>query len=291
MSTFYTFVENSCFTLDKLSKGKVKNLMASMLTSSSGKEKIPSWVKAQCEVCENRMDGFSFYELRPKKNRMDKVVIFLAGGGGMSRPTMLHYDVALRIVKKTRATLYMPFYPLAPAYNASYALSWCKKMYKEILKKHDPNTILFMGDSAGANLCLGLCEKVKYRPKKLIIISPAFGLEDGYSREIRLSMENQDPILSVSMNDTIKENWAKNVPLNSSDISPEYVDYTNFPEMLWFYGSHELFYPLVDANVKEIGKKTKITSIVKPMCHDWALCSFFKEGKEAIHQMCTFITS
>ena len=47
------------------------------------------------------------------------------------------------------------------------------------------------------------------------------------------------------MNDIIADNWCRNVPLDSPDISPEYIDYKGFPPMYFFYGKHELFYPHV----------------------------------------------
>lgn len=131
---------------------------------------------------------------------------------------------------------------------------------------------------------------MREKPYKLILVSPAFGIQNGRPRDIRLKIEKQDPFLSVAMNDCICENWARGIPLDSSDISPEFVDYRDFPEMLVFFGSHELFYPAVKKGLKKIADKgVRIWAVERPMCHDWALCSFFKEGQEAFSQICGFI--
>ena len=208
----------------------------------------------------------------------------------MERATVLHYDTAARIAKGTGADVYIAAYPLAPEYNVCDALLWLEKVYAALLKKHDPKDIVFMGDSAGANLLLSLTYRLKEKPGKLIVISPACGLENGKTRNIRLAMEAFDPILTVEMNDVIAANWCRNVPLDSPDISPEYIDYKDFPPMFFFYGEHELFYPLVYAYLSMLREKgVSFQENRKPMCHDWALCSFLKEGRSAIRMMCRLI--
>lgn len=290
MSKFYHFVENSCFLLDKVSNGKVKGFMGKSLLSSSGNETIPIWVSMYCDVHCFELNDFPIFVLRPKKIKRKKAILFLAGGGGMSRPTSLHYGTAIRLLKETGATIYMPFYPLAPKYNVRDALTWLEGLYEKMLQRYLPSHITFIGDSAGANLCLSLTERVKLRPSRLIIISPALGLEDGENREIRQSMEFDDPLLTVGMNDAIAKNWAKDVPLNSCDISPEYICLKGFPKILLFYGSHELFYPHVKKWIESMKSYDVDLSVVEqPMCHDWALCSFFSEGRQALQQMSQWI--
>ncbi|MCM1189617.1 MAG: alpha/beta hydrolase [bacterium] len=292
MSLLYSFAETACYGLNRLPGGGVKKLMDQGLTTSTGKEKLPAWVKRQCRVREVSLQGFPVYIIRRRSpaKRTNRAVLFLAGGGGMSRPTFLHYHAAVRMVKDTGATVYFPFYPLAPQHNASEAISWLEKVYRGMLRRYLPEQILFAGDSAGANLALSLTGRVAERPCKLILISPAFGVQNGEARDIRLKMEKRDPLLSVAMNDCICENWARGIPLDSPDISPEFVDYRDFPEMLVFFGSHELFYPGVKKGLEKIAEEgVKLYTVEKPMCHDWALCFFFREGREALSKMCDFI--
>lgn len=292
MSAFYSVLETVCYRLNKLPGGGVKSIMARSLTST-GNEKPPAWLQRKCEIETQIQQGFPVYMLRhrDKTKRRERAVLFLAGGGGMSRPTILHYDTVARIVKHTGATVYLPFYPLAPEHNASEAATWLERLYRALLRRYPSDHILFAGDSAGANLSLTLAGRAETKPRGLILVSPAFGVQNGNARDIRLSMEKIDPLLSVAMNDQICESWAKGVPLNSPDISPEFVDYRGFPEMLVFFGSHELFYPAVKKGLKEItAQGVQVTTVEQPMCHDWALCSFFREGRAALSQMCGFIT-
>ncbi|MCR4930052.1 MAG: alpha/beta hydrolase [Lachnospiraceae bacterium] len=293
MSLLYRVAEKACYELNSLPGGGVKGLMLMESKVLADKEELPrSMYRKGLKIKTINFGGFKIHIFKDRnaKNKSNKVIFFLPGGGGMARATALHYDTITRIAKKTGATVYMANYPLAPKYNVRNALKWLEKVYDEVLKRHQAQNIIFMGDSAGANLILSLTYRLKKKPGKLIVISPACGLEYGKNRNIRLAFEEYDPILNVKMNDIIAENWCRNVPLNSSDISPEYIDYKDFPPMFFFYGKHELFYPHVMNYLYSLRKQgIEFSEEVESMCHDWALCFFFPEGRRAIRKMCKWI--
>lgn len=293
MSISYKIAENICLKLNKLPGGGVKSLMFKGAEELEKSEKLPGFVgRRGINVRSFQHLGFRIFRFSASRadEKEKRAILFLPGGGGMTRATRLHYDTAIRIAKKTGILVYLANYPLAPKYNVRDALAWLEDVYEVMLKKHSPKEMILMGDSAGANLILSLTYRLEKKPGKLIVISPACGLEYGKNRNIRLAMEPYDPILNVKMNDMIAENWCRNVPLDSSDISPEYIDYKGFPPMFFLYGKHELFYPHVMnylAMLKEEGVDYK--EDVREMCHDWALCSFFPEGRVAIREMCEWI--
>lgn len=293
MSISYRIVENLCYFINKLPGRGVKGLMMDGEGKLGDKDELPRYMKKNgLKARSFLLDGFYIHRIVSEKaiRHPEKAVIFFPGGGGMARATWLHYDTARRIAHNTGADIYIIGYPLAPKHNVRYALKWSEKAYSIFIRKYKSENIVFMGDSAGANLLLSLTQRLDMKPGKLIVISPACGLEDGRNRNIRLAMESYDPILSVEMNDIIAENWCRNVPLNSPDISPEYIDYTSFPKMYFFYGKHELFYPhAMNFLLSLMEKEVCFTQYVKPMCHDWALCSFFPEGREAINRICRIV--
>ncbi len=290
----YSFIEKTFFIMNRLPGGGVKIFDMEEWGASSKSERFPGFLnKNGLRTRSEFFQGFRIHKISDSRGRRQtkRVVLFLPGGGGMQRATILHYDTAARIVKGTDADVYIAAYPLAPEYNVRDALTWLEKVYAVLLKKHDPKDIVFIGDSAGANLILSLTNRLKEKPGKLIVISPACGLENGKTRNIRLAMEPYDPILTVEMNDMIAANWCRNVPLDSPDISPEYIDYKGFPPMYFFYGIHEIFYPLVYDYLCMLRRKgVSFQGKKQPMCHDWALCSFLREGRSAIRTMCRLIT-
>lgn len=292
MSLSYCIVEKACYMLNRLPGDGSRSLLMGGFKEPTDAVKLPGFVKRSgLNIREIRFDDFLLHRFRRRgSGYSSKAVLFLPGGGGMERATALHYDVAVKLAKNTGADVYIAHYPLAPKYNVRYALDWLNKLYAVLIKKYSSKKITFIGDSAGANLIISLAGEVKIKPGKLIVISPACGIENGKNRNIRLAMEPYDPILSVEMNDIICENWCRGVPLDSPDISPEYVDYTNFPTMYLYYGKHELFYPHV-INYIDILRNHGVAfqKTVKPMCHDWAICRLFPEGRKAVNEMCSII--
>ncbi len=289
MSWSYKMVEGVCYQLNKLPGGGVKALMLKGAEKNAQNDQLPKFVyQRNVKVKQVSYNGFGIFRLqaRDMDKKEKRAILFLPGGGGMTRATALHYDTAIRIAKETGIPVYILNYPLAPDYTVRDALNWLEDVYAGFLKKRFPEDLILMGDSAGANLILSLTHRLKRKPGKLVVISPACGLEYGKNREIRKAMEPKDPILSVEMNDIIAENWCKKVPLDDPDVSPEYIDYKDFPPMLLLYGTHELFYPHVARWLKHL-KEQKVVyqEIQQPMCHDWALCSFFPEGRDGMHQM------
>lgn len=290
---FYNCIEKAFFLMKRLPVGGIKLFHFEEGEDASRSERLPGFLNRNGLRTRSKVfQGFWIHRIRGcrERKRTKRIVLFLPGGGGMQRATILHYDTAARIAKETGTDVYIAAYPLAPEYNVRDALLWLEKVYAALLKKHDPKDIVFMGDSAGANLILSLTYRLNEKPGKLIVISPACGLETGKTRNIRLSMEPFDPILTVEMNDMIAANWCRNVPLDSPDISPEYIDYKDFPPMYFFYGEHEIFYPLVYDYLSMLREKgVSFQENKQPMCHDWALCSFLREGCDAIRMMCRLI--
>ena len=293
MSVSYRIAEQVCYMLNSLPIDGARGLLMGGFKEPKDDVKLPAFVR-KSGLCIDKIvfDGFQIHRLRSKSHKKysSRAVLFLPGGGGMERATSLHYDTAMKIAKESGADIYIAHYPLAPKYNVRYALEWLEKLYRVLIKKYPNQNITFMGDSAGANLIISLAGRVHIKPGRLIVISPACGLENGKNRNIRLAMEPFDPILNVEMNDIICDNWCKDVPIDSPDISPEYVDYTDFPRMYLYYGEHELFYPHV-LNYIDILKEQGVLfqKNVKPMCHDWAICRFFPEGRKAVREMCHII--
>ena len=293
MSLLYRIVENACFILNRLPGPGPKDIMMSGFKKNDDSEKLPRYVyKRDMEIRTVEVKGHLLHKISLKGSRNKKAVFFLPGGGGLARATRLHYMSAIALARDSGNDIIIAEYPLAPKSNVIEALDWLMDAHAHLLSKYAANDITFMGDSAGANLILSLTGHLEdtKKPGRLIVISPACGLENGKPRDIRLQMEAKDPILSVAMNDIIAETWARDVDLKSPDISPEYIDYKDFPPMTIFYGEHELFYPHVEdwlSGLKAQG--VELETFRKPMCHDWPLCYFFAEGREAVREMCRLI--
>lgn len=271
--------------------GLVKKKMTDAFTTSSQSDKLPKSFYRNFRVKNKALEGYPVYVIsRRGSEQPDGRVLFLHGGGGMMRPTKLHFDTVMKLVRETNCELYFAYYPIAPKANVLEALAWCEKLYQNMLRTCEPQNITFIGDSAGANLCISLCERIKHRPTKMILISMAAGLDNDTGRQLRIRAEHKDPLLSVEMNDIIAKYWARGVSLKSADINPDFATFRDFPRLLFVHGTHELFYPCVKNILKRLdAEEIPYEKIELPLCHDFALCSFFPEGRMAIDAMVKFI--
>ena len=250
---------------------------------------IPKFLYKKFDVTKTELNGRLVFKINSKNMSSDKAILFLHGGGGMRCPIYLHYRIAADLVKSTGATLYFPFYPLAPESTILDTIEWTKKLYDIIKEQYSPENITFIGDSAGAFLAARVCSLVLDKPSGVVMISPATGM-DKYNSEMQAAEKN-DILLSKQLIDFIEKYWGKGVTLDSPDINVEYIDYSDFPPILLYYGTNEMFYPHMKtliSNIKNYGVSLEVHE-GKGLCHDWAIVDIIPEGREAIQQMCDFV--
>ncbi|GHU47636.1 hypothetical protein FACS1894218_2470 [Bacilli bacterium] len=100
---------------------------------------------------------------------------------------------------KTRATIYIPIYPLSTKSHSSLRDSFemFNTIYKNLLKNTISSNITLMGDSAGANMALVMAQQLKIlqlpKPAHVILLSPAvdFNIDDSTGKKLSAI----DPIL------------------------------------------------------------------------------------------------
>ena len=66
--------------------------------------------------------------------------------------------MAARTAKETGAEVVLMVYPKAPVYTCSESYDACVKYYLEYIEKNSCGKIVFMGDSAGGGMALGMAE-------------------------------------------------------------------------------------------------------------------------------------
>ncbi len=125
----------------------------------------------------------------------DKIIVYLHGGGfTLGSPKHL-FQVFSYVAYETGVKVLAVDYGLAPENPFPVALNQCFEIYQELLKDFDSNKIVFLGDSAGGNLCLATTLMAKEKgvplPKALALFSPVTDAKKGDSYE-----KNRDPRIS-----------------------------------------------------------------------------------------------
>jgi acetyl esterase/lipase len=128
------------------------------------------------------INGHKCYVIIPK-NASTKKCMYIHGGGFVTQITPFHWFFIKRLLLATKATFYVPDYPLSTDTYASAkdAVTMLLETYKLMLIDTKPENITVMGDSAGGTLTLVLAQQAKLNglpaPKNLIPLSPALDLE------------------------------------------------------------------------------------------------------------------
>ena len=161
--------------------------------------KEPEQVIEECEIQTYTYMERKVFTITPKnteEGENSKYIVYFHGGSYMAEATQNHWDFLEQLVKDIGYTVIMPDYPLAPKNTYKEVYAMVEPLYKEIIEKVGNDNVIFMGDSAGGGLALGLYEKVAEGnvelPAKTILISPWL--------DVRLENEN---IQKVEKNDTV----------------------------------------------------------------------------------------
>ena len=290
MSFKYLLKESFIKTWNKISGGGYKKKFYETLAHPEPVEEVPSYFYKRFTVQKVIFDGQPYFTIKSKKRTSDCAILYMAGGGGLAGPTENHFKTLARLADTSGATICLAIYPPAPEHNVRFALRWLQKVYANLLKDFKSHKIILAGDGTGANLALSLCSRLANKPGRIVAISPAAGLGLKDCREPMEKAEPGDLFLSMESLDLISENWGGNVPPESPDLQPSAIDFTGFPPVQIFYGTKEIFYPMMGTLTAKIeSTDTALEIHYKNMCHSWVLMQDIPEGRAAVKQIAAFV--
>ncbi len=270
--------------------GNHKKKLLQTLESPEPVKNIPEWCYKKNNIQRLGDEENPVFVFKSKKKESTKAVLYVYGGCGLLGPSRRHFVMASKLADSLGASVYLPFYPLSPKNNVRFSLRWLQKVYADILKDWSTKKVVFVGDSYGANMAMSLCYRVARNPSRLVLISPAVGINNESGLEKRKSAESGDRVMSVDADRLVAANWFKNVHLDSSDADPICVDCQEFPPVLLFYGTKEIYYPSMDNLITKIeNSEVPLEIVSRKMCHDWVLLQDTGEGKKALKQIKTFV--
>ncbi len=139
----------------------------------------------------------------------NKKIVYIHGGAFTLGSAKHLYQVFAPVASKTGLEVIAINYNLAPEAKFPVAINQCLDVYEELLKSHNAENIVLMGDSAGGNLCIAAALEAKRKglavPSALVLFSPVTSAYKGPSYET-----NKDPRISYE-----------------ASIEPAFVAYSN----------------------------------------------------------------
>ena len=238
-----------------LPKGKTMEEVILLYRKQKGKKPydLPLMVKISKNVEEIMSKDMQLFYMNVESSS-DKLIIYLHGGAYVSEFLPFHWLMLDRITAKIDSTFIIPDYPLAPFSDYKNAYDKLTDFYRRCLKYYPDKEIIFMGDSAGGGLCVGLNlyfhELGLPVANKLILLSPW----------IDLIMDNpeindyisKDPSLKIDELRMDAKYWANGSDLHDYRLSPIYGDLSPLKDVSVFVGTHEIFYPDVKKFVEKL---------------------------------------
>lgn len=287
-------------------------LSAGAALSSKGSEwKAPdgySYEKIDC--------GVPIELLKKNGSDSDKLIFQIHGGAYVIGMIDSYRNQAVKFSKLVDGASVLNIdYRIAPAYEYPAALEDAQMAWDWILKNGwKAENITVVGDSAGGNLALALCLKLrdegKSLPGKIVCMSPWGDLAgEGTSHKENLF---KDPMFGISphdwktpkdfelpkpvSNDDKKQKsmtalYAGNTDPHEPYLSPVFGDYNNFPKMLIQVGTFEVLLSdseTIFEKAKNCGVDVKLSEY-EGMYHVFQQAGdFIPEGKNAWKEIAQF---
>lgn len=202
----------------------------------------PGRVRRKIDVARTDLEGWPVYEIGPKLPEsvaLNGHVLYLHGGYYViDFAPQFHWPMVATLAVTLRRTVTVPIYPLAPEHTYRDVYPFLLNVYRRVLDTHDPQSVVFLGESAGGGLALGLCHAVRAaglpQPRDAVLLSPWLhaGLPEVDSKI--------DPILNLDLAKKAASYYAGGDALDNPLVSPGIGSLEGLPKITVLTGTNDL---------------------------------------------------
>lgn len=224
---------------------------------------------------EERLDALQAFIYNDQEHPA-QTVFYFHGGAYINQPNAQQMTMAARTAKETGCEVVFMVYPKEPVYDCETAYDLCISYYCRYLDNNDCGKIVFMGDSAGGGLALGLAEALRDQgepcPEELILISPWVDVSMS-NRDIE-DYVTLDPMLGIDGLRRMGEVWANGLEMSDPRVSPIRGDLSGLGRVTLFTGTWEVLYPdslLLAEKLRQAGTDCNLI-VGERMIHCYPIC-------------------
>lgn len=253
-------------------------------------------VKLPADITRSHVsaDGVSCEWLVPQHGAMDKVLLYLHGGGFVFGLTSLHLEMASYLAQKLGFRVLMVDYRVAPEHPFPAPLEDCVTAYRWLLKQGiSAQNIVIAGDSAGGNFTLttlmSLRDSGEPLPAAAACLSPVANMEN----EGGLFKGAYDPLLHPRAAKLYNKSYVANNDPRHPLISPVFGDWKNLPPLLIHCGEDEILREdaiQVDKLAKRAGVEVRL-EIYPRMWHVWQIYLDLPQAIQSLDDIAGFLRS
>ena len=190
------------------------------------------------------LEGMNAAWVRPERSYdRNHAILYCHGGGYTSGNLGYSRPLASKLSGVTGWDTLSFEYRLAPEHPFPAAVDDAMKAWDHLMRQgYGARDVTVAGDSAGGNLALVLCHRLKQEgrrlPARLILMSPWTDMTaSGKSYTERAEL---DPTITLDYIRAVRGAYARDQELTSPRLSPLFGDFRGFPPTLIQAGSNEL---------------------------------------------------
>ena len=192
------------------------------------------------------LDGIPAAWMRLRRpHRRKRAVLYCHGGGYTSGNLGYSKVLASKLTKATGYDVLTFEYRLAPEHPYPAAVEDGLRAWNYLMQLgYGARDVVLAGDSAGGNLALVLCHRLKAAarmlPAALLLMSPWTDMTaSGPSYTERAEI---DPMLTPEYIHSVRAAYAGEQDLRDPNLSPLFGNFCDFPPALIQVGTHEILY-------------------------------------------------
>jgi monoterpene epsilon-lactone hydrolase len=222
----------------------VDGLMAGIAqTRRAGPARPTALVQKAVDVTTHTVGRCEVYTLQPRSEPSGRVVLYLHGGAYCRPITQYHWSLLKWLVADERCTVIVPLYPLAPESTCADTVRAVREVHVWMLQ-HRERVDAFVGDSAGAGLCLALCQELRASggplPGRMALITP--WVDVTLSHADIPSTAARDPMLGVTGAREAGRLYAGALGVEHPLVSPLRADLRGLPPMQLLIGTDDILH-------------------------------------------------
>ncbi len=225
--------------------------------------------------------------------RCHKLILYLHGGAFIYPPVFFHWRFLHDLCLRTHCDALMPVYPKSPEYDCASSVSTLLEYYKSISDSKQYDEIHFVGDSAGACLCLVLAQEAHLngwqKPATTTLLSPCVDLSHTKEDDMR-ALQDKDTMLQLDRVIMLNAIWQGQLSAQHPWVSPVFGDFSGVDNLSVYYGSDEILQPddLLLAEAYKKAGKAGLFYEFEGMFHTFAMFPI-PEGFRAVKMMAQVI--
>lgn len=268
-------------------------------TAEQTREVVDRWSRfflppGGVKIEPDELGGVAALRVTPAKLTSDAALLILHGGGYIFGSAQGYRAHGARLAKLIGARTYVLDYRLAPEHPYPAALDDAMAAYGALLEEHEPNKIVFIGDSAGGGLSVATMHRARDTdvplPGCAVLLCPWLDLTlSGQSMDAN---EPTELLVPRAVLTRMADAYAADTDRAQAGLSPLFGKQDGLPPVLVqasaaeaLYSDSERFVPLAKSAGVDVRFET-----VPDMWHDWQLMApAVREARQSLATAADFI--